>query len=281
MDQYESVGRKGPRPKANYIHHRFASLPFVKAAIASQEKSSLYQRGQLRLGLAVLAVLTHHGQFSWFLEEQGRRWNWEEQRGLMDKQIDFIEPVLPALWDWMNERLKQWGYREAPWNPARLQKQTFLEEFDRWHSYLLGSASYPGWRISDRFEHSDRLVFWLIKGLLMASDWQASGHCRPAYEVLNKLDGYLYLGTARRAYEAGRLKHPRELKWEQFQEAMASYTDNAICVVACGKGKTEAAGLWVAADSQRRPVIYLLPTQVTSTKLADRLSDYLPKATQL
>jgi CRISPR-associated endonuclease/helicase Cas3 len=275
MEQWAASGRHGPRPKVNYIHHRFASLPFIKAAIVSQEKKALYSRGHLHFGLAVVAILTHHGRFSSYLEEQGRIRDWADQRAMIERQIDYIDELLPTLWEWMNKWLLEWHYQKALWSTERFQ--CLLREFDLWHAGLLGSEAYPGQQIADRIEPIDRLALSLIKGLLMIADWQASGHYRPPYEVLERLEGYLYLGTAQRAFDAGRLVDPEEFGWNDSQKAMAQTKGNALCVVACGQGKTEAAGLWAAADPQRRPLIYLMPTQVTSTKLADRLSEYLPR----
>jgi len=277
--RWKASGQQISRPKINYIHHRFASLPFIKAVTVAQAKKALYTRGHLHLGLGVVAVLTHHGRFSPYLEEQSRPRSWFEQRKMIQEQTDYVEVLLPDLWEWMNQHLRSWRYREAPWKAKRFED--LISEFDRWYAGLLGSEikGYSGHQIHP--EPIDRLALTLIKGLLMGSDWQASGHYRLPYEVLRKLEGYLYLGTARRAYYADRLANPKDFKWNRPQREMAETRGNALCVVACGQGKTEAAGLWAAADPQRRPVVYLLPTQVTSTKLADRLSEYLPRRDEL
>lgn len=280
MERWDISGHKDPRPKPTYIHHRFASLPFVKGATVAQGRT-LYQRGHIHFGLGIVAVLTHHGWFSSYLEEQSHFRDWTDQRATIAHGSDYVKELLLALWEWMNQHLRSWHYREAPWQADRFD--CLLEEFDRWHSGLLGSEQpkYRGWQINHLIEPIDRLTLALIKGLLMGADWQASGHYRPPYEVLDRLEGYLYLGTARRVFQAGRLGHPKDFDWNQSQKVMGQTQDNVICVVACGQGKTEAAGLWAAADPDRRPVVYLLPTQVTSTKLADRLSDYLPKRAEL
>lgn len=278
IERWESADRKGTRPKTDYIHHRFASLPFVKGAIVAQGRT-ICQRGHLHFGFGVVAVLTHHGLFSSYLEEQSRFRDWKDQREAIAQGTDYVKELLPALWEWMNKHLREWRYQESPWKAERFDR--LLDEFERWRAGLLGSEVYAGQQITHQLEPIDRLALALIKGLLMSADWQASGHYRPPYEVLKRLEGYLYCGTVRRAFDAGRLVSPEDFNWNNAQKEMRQTKGNAICVVACGQGKTEAAGLWAAADPQRRPVIYLLPTQITSTKLAYRLAEYLPKCSEL
>ena len=132
-----------------------------------------------------------------------------------------------------------------------------------------------------------RDLFTLLKGLLMTSDWMASG-AQGGDEALDALKGVVRVrpGTLkehlRERIERRRRDRPDlELKpfrgYTHFQSACAAAEGHVVAVAPTGSGKTEASWLWALGQVERgqaRKVIILLPTMVTANSIHDRLCSF-------
>lgn len=124
-----------------------------------------------------------------------------------------------------------------------------------------------------------RELFVLLKGLLMTSDWMASG----AFGREDDLDAGTSIVRVAPGCLDGHMRDRGERLgkpfdgFKPFQIACGRATGHVIAVAPTGSGKTEASWLWALNQVEQghvRKIIILLPTMVTSNSIHDRLVDF-------
>jgi CRISPR-associated endonuclease/helicase Cas3 len=115
-----------------------------------------------------------------------------------------------------------------------------------------------------------RDIFLLFKSILHYSDWLASGDKKNyIYSTDMSLDDITE--TMRKQLADKNIKFE---KWSDFQLETAKCPQNIFVQIPTGQGKTEASLLWAVQQNKSQKIIYLLPTQVTTTKMWQRLRDF-------
>lgn len=143
--------------------------------------------------------------------------------------------------------------------PADAWKDTFFTILDK-------TMTMANSNVERDFNESNRQIYSLIKGLLQYCDWWASSR-DPQYHYVSPV-GKKYVLTQLR------LKLDQDNKQDfflrPFQKQCAEQTGDVIAIAPTGSGKTEAAVLW-SINQQTGRLIFLMPTQVTSNSLYERI----------
>ena len=248
-----------------HIHHRIASMPFVYYTNKSYgPDSDCWQY------LSLLAVATHHKTFSYYYSK-----DFSDQKSVLEyTNIDYCSDCIEEIINYIDETavLLGWVKKET------LETQS-TDILNKWARKCMKSIYETYFQDVD-VDQSIRLPFMLVKGLLQMADWQASGGWGPKPEILDNMAAKVENSTIKRAVKKGIINTPDDFEWRRFQSEMANAKNNVIGIAPCGQGKTESAALWAANDPQKRRVIYLLPTQVTSNRIYERWNSYFDKSDQ-
>jgi CRISPR-associated endonuclease/helicase Cas3 len=123
--------------------------------------------------------------------------------------------------------------------------------------------------ISPDNRYKFRLLYALIKGLLMSCDWLASEKDDKKrlpinHQMTNKI---LQKRIKSKIEEEGRIFEERK-----FHKDCEKAGGNLLAIAPTGSGKTEAALLW-ATNGEPAKIIFLMPTMVTSNSLYHRISN--------
>ncbi len=114
-----------------------------------------------------------------------------------------------------------------------------------------------------------RLVYALIKGLLMTCDWLASAENEKRLPTNHKMTNTILRKKIKDKVE----KEGRVYEERKFHRACEEVQGNILAIAPTGAGKTEASLLW-ATNGEPSKIIFLMPTMVTSNSLYGRMSEH-------
>lgn len=117
-----------------------------------------------------------------------------------------------------------------------------------------------------------REIHALLKSLLIAADWEGSS----GQQIHRTLDLGVdqFWSKVKKRVESGA---GREFVVREFQNQLSSLSGHGIAVAPTGSGKTEGAVAWALNQREEFPgkILYLLPTQVLTNSIYERLVEYL------
>ncbi|NLZ53205.1 MAG: CRISPR-associated helicase Cas3' [Thermoanaerobacteraceae bacterium] len=115
-----------------------------------------------------------------------------------------------------------------------------------------------------------RLMYALIKGLLLNCDWLASENNE---QKRLPIDHNMTSSILRNKLKVKVEKEGRVFEERKFHQLCEKTKGNLLAIAPTGAGKTEAALLW-ATNVEPSKIIFLMPTMVTSNSLYQRMSKY-------
>lgn len=124
--------------------------------------------------------------------------------------------------------------------------------------------------LSVRERRNTRLLYALLKGMLMTCDWLASANGGALGLPLNHTmtSVALRLKIKAKVVNEGRVYNDRP-----FHKSCEIADGHILAIAPTGAGKTEAALLW-ATNREPAKILFLMPTMVTSNSLYERMSKY-------
>lgn len=234
--------------RKNY-RHELVSFNFAFRAWVKLKKESEYSPCPLE----ALAVAGHHRPIDF---------------DLLSFQREKISDLPIALQDGIKEALnlaeeifakERWQF---PKLSEELSKANGLRELKKLLGFLPALLQEDN---SDRV----RVLFVLMKGILIYADWHGSGKARVCYKV-NTPKAQIIDVLRKRCQEKKIIFKGLSL----FQQKLSEQEGHVIAVAPTGSGKTEASILWALKNSSNMggcKIIYLLPTMATANSIWSRL----------
>ena len=234
-------GGKGDYP------HSLASVPFIFATVQNNPIAEI--EGQ-PFYPEVIAVATHHTQLHNTIFND-----------YAFKQPDYYTEPLTEIGARLSAKLRAYGFDfEADWDLTKYLDENPCDVFLDATGALRCFEPYQGYEPM-------RNLYLAVKGILNCADWRASGGDDVAYALES---------SASQLTEKMR-EYPKFQSWYPFQQAARDVTGDIFIQIPTGQGKTEAAFLWALNNLERRKVIYLLPTMVTTNKMYARMKELFPE----
>ncbi|MGI5920672.1 MAG: CRISPR-associated helicase Cas3' [Syntrophomonadaceae bacterium] len=253
-DNFQEVIRRviqnEPVNKSLYFRHELPSAIFLLVYWITRKNNKLDDQPPFE----VWAVLGHHKTLdplwnSFEREKRFKQWPYipnERLQYAIDIAYEYLQPegIIP-----FSTKIK---IPETAW------RDCFFMLLDK-------TLETQDNKTSRKVNNTKRQVYSIMKGILHYCDWWASSkHIKYHYAtpttydyVLRKLREKLNMGES-------------EFYLRPFQQACAHQSGNVIAIAPTGSGKTEAAVLW-AIHQQAERFILLMPTQVTSNSIYERL----------
>lgn len=250
QQQMRRLAEKQPPDKKLYFRHELASalLLFVTELDNLKKNQSIPYE--------ILAVLGHHKSLQPDWSKFDREKSWLEPPGL-DEQA--IERVMLAATSYsqlysINKPSAIKAFALAKW-PLMLLNGV---------GQLLQPTTIAGIPTLER--RNIRLVYALLRGLLMTCDWLASTEKEKRLPLNHKMSSV----TLRKKLKDKVEQEGRVYEKRPFHNLCENAPGCILAVAPTGSGKTEAALLW-ATKQEAAKIIFLMPTMVTSNSLYERM----------
>ncbi len=135
---------------------------------------------------------------------------------------------------------------------------------------------FKGPSIKERDKKIMRDIFAFVNGIVIYSDWIASGMDFNKFSDSDSEIKKLLEKIKSRAIEKKIIAKGSDFKLKDFQKRVMESDGNVIITVPTGSGKTEAALLWALKNLKNgyTRIIYTMPTQTTSNALYERFVEY-------
>ena len=248
QNQMEKTINKESIKRTDYFRHEL--LSFVYMIYATQDSMSQYMK---EFPYHLYAVLSHHkkidANFKAFDRERNRIKDWPK---LTSEEYEYGINLVTKL------------------NTEGLALREHLEDFPIKREAVLKFMDYfttESYLLSSELEREDtRMLYSLCKGLVQYCDWIASADKKPLQQKLNQ--NQLKDKIRGKVETDGNQYIERD-----FHKKCAMAMGDVIAIAPTGSGKTEASLLW-AVNFEKRNIIFLMPTMVTSNSIFDRLTKY-------
>jgi len=124
--------------------------------------------------------------------------------------------------------------------------------------------------LNDKQKDDLRLIYSYLLGILNQSDWLASARFSNTYHSINFKE---------KPSKCDFIKKLPFSTLKPFQEKLSNTKGNVLVEISTGEGKTEGSLLWAInnIENKNSKIFYLLPTQVTSNKLYERIQNLFNK----
>ncbi len=128
------------------------------------------------------------------------------------------------------------------------------------------------------FNKKDRELMVFLKAILTYSDWFASSNQKNFVIFFDRT-----IDIERSIEERCKKKEIEYNGLNKFQKESGIISSHVLAVAPTGSGKTEAGLNWAVniCRSKKNRIVYLLPTQVTSNSIFERISEYLGSYKQI
>lgn len=255
QQQMKRLIEKQPPDPALHFRHELASAMLMLV----MDKDKLKNEVTL-IPFEILAVLGHHKQLQkdWHSFERERYRH--ELPGLDETAIERVVQVVES--NGFSCKIDK-SFAAKIFTSPKWPSHLFKNLDDRLKARVLNNIP-----VSKR--RNLRLVYALIKGLLMTCDWLASAESEEMRLPIshNMTSAVLGKKIKDKVEREGRTYHMRP-----FHSTCEKAHGNLLAIAPTGAGKTEAALLW-ATNGEPSKIIFLMPTMVTSNSLYDRMKDY-------
>ena len=231
--------------------HPLSSLPFIFHYTKNQP---IFKVDDVNFYPESLAIISHHTKLhSKIFQDYG------------NIQIRYVDvPFFVSFFDFLNveaEKFKLPTWEILKFDPSVIQYPKPIEILN---DLLIDTEDLS------REKQKIRDVFLMFKSILHYADWLASGH-KNGYQYSTDIGVHQLTNIIK---EQLAKKDILFEKWSNFQIKTAEVPENVFVQIPTGQGKTEASLLWAVKQNNNQKIIYLLPTQVTTTKMWQRLRDF-------
>lgn len=235
--------------------HALFGLPFLWSVIKNEPLLSAGKK--LDFYPSILAVATHHSSLTEEVFSSFR----EVKPGYVQ------ESYFRDFFDVVNKRGTQ--YFGAQWKAIHFDVET-LKGGLPWSllNHIRGMAR--DFATAEAGAEKARMLLLLFNAVIHTADWLASSGISTSEFFYAPA---LTTQTLTKAFTEQ--THGKFENWHGFQLEMAREPRHLIVKIPTGQGKTEGSLLW-ALNRPDQKILFLLPTQVTTNKVYDRLKSLFP-----
>ena len=256
---------QSPKTKDKYIRHELISALMLRQFYKSADiKEFPYD---------LLAVLGHH-------KELNRNWeSFQNEKALYDPEHitkdDFFTAIHISTTDELRlileEDIKSACFNDKWFSGACESSNNWVSRFLTTLNRCFTDNPNEKYGANYRDYGKVRRIYGFVRGLLCYCDWQASEEPDSRLSVAH---GYTETILEERIKQ-NLSKNGYSFALRTFQTQCAKAAGNVLAIAPTGSGKTEAALLWAAKQSQTK-LLFLMPTKVTSNALYKRMQNYFP-----